>query len=410
MKLFGLAFWEELRQGFIRQTRQYPVAVLCGLICAVSFSLAIDDSLRYNSIWRVRWIRLGITGGFGISLFILAELLVGRLKAKLSWAFVPVNVLGLLCLIGLYLWIPFYNGAELLNTFLIRLLMLAVLVHLAIAVIPAFIQEEPDVALWEYNKTIFTRFLLSGFFSAVFFGGVVLALISIDKMFGLDLDEENIGRIWFFCAFVLNTFLFLGAFPDMEERMNLQLDYPKWIHFFSKFILLPLVVIYFAILFVYSLKILFSWSCPNRWVGLPVFVLSAVGGLTGLLIWPLAKVEPLTPWAKTFWRFFFPLLIPLSVLLLLALQRRISDYGFTEIRYLGVILAFWILGICIYYTVRPGASFKAIPWSLICIAIVFSINPLSPASVARKSQWKRLSNILATENLLKDGILVSNPH
>ena len=77
-------------------------------------------------------------------------------------------------------------------------------------------------------------------------------------------------------------------------------------------------------------------------VGLPVFILSVVGGLTGLLIWPLSQVEPHTAWAKSFWRFFFPLFFPLAILLLLALHRRISDYGFTEVRYLGLILGIWI--------------------------------------------------------------------
>ena len=244
----------------------------------------------------------------------------------------------------------------------------------------------------------------------MFFVGVALALVSIDELFGVDVEEENYARIWFFCAFVLTTCLFLGGMPEKEDRPNLVVDYPKWIHFFCKFILLPLVFLYFGILYAYAIKIVATWSWPDGMVGMPVFILAAVGGLTGLLIWPLTQLEPVSKWAKSFWRLYFPLIIPLGLLLLLALQRRIGDYGFTEVRYLGLVLAFWLLAIALYYTVRPGSTFRVIPWSLIGVLIVCSWGPLSPGQVAFKSQWKRLNGLLTQEGLLVDGSLTPNPH
>jgi hypothetical protein len=410
VKIFGLAFWEEMSRGAVRISKRYPFSVVSGLLCAVALSCLIDDSLRSNEIWQGRLVKLGICGGFGISLFLLAELVSSLPGERLSFRTILAHILCVAFLMALYVWIPNEDGEELLNTFWIRILMLGGLVHLAIAVVPYWKSGVQDIALWEWNKVLFTRFLLSAFYSAVFFLGVVLALVSIDKLFGVKIDEEYFGRVWVFCAFVLSPFLFLGGLPEAEERVGLTLDYPKWIHFFCKFILLPLVVIYFVILFAYALKILIGWSWPNGMVGLPVFILASVGGLTGLLIWPLSKVEPITPWAKSFWRFFFPLFIPLAILLLLAMQRRIADYGFTELRFLGLLLGLWILGVSIFFAIRPGASFKVIPWSLIALGLVFSVGPLSPASVAFKSQWGRLNDLLQQEGLLANGSLSSNPH
>jgi hypothetical protein len=370
----------------------------------------LTEYTNNDDFWQERWIRLGITSGFGISVFILVELISEVFDRKRSSKWLVFSGVAALFLILFYRWIPVEGGERILNVFFIRFLMLAAVVHLAIAVIPFWKLKEADGSLWEYNKVLFTKFLLTGFFSAIFYVGIVLALVSIDKLFGVDIDEENYLRIWFFCAFVLNTCLFMGGMPTGEQLPQLRLDYPKWIHFFCKFILLPLVLIYFSILYAYSGKIVFTWSLPNGLVGLPVFILAAIGGLTGLLIWPLSRVEPITAWAKTFWRLFFPLFVPLSVLLLLALKRRVGDYGFTEVRYMGIVLGIWILAVSAYFSWRPVSSFKLIPWSLIGVFLLCSFGPISPANVAKASQWKRLVSFLEGEGLLVDGTLVSNPH
>ena len=407
MKIFGLPFWVELGKGFAAVFRRFPLVVLSGITCAIAFSILIDQHRHENPAFYDRLVRLTISAGLGISTFLLASL-IGERKRSLA---IPVSIGAGLVLFLFGYWIPIDAQGEILHAFVIRLLLFAGLIHLGVAVVPFLRVSESDSALWEYNKQLLTRILLTGFFSGVFFVGASLALVSIDKLFGVEIDEENYPRIWFFCAFVLNTCLFLGGVPTAQQRSELKLDYPAWIQFFSKFILLPLVVIYFGILYVYGLKILFDWSWPNGMVGLPVFILAAVGGLTSLLVWPLSSGKPVTVWAHTFWLVFYPLVIPLTFLLLLALHRRIDDYGFTEIRYLGVVVACWLLVISAYYAIRPNRSYRLIPWSLMLVCTLFLIGPLSPANVAFNSQWKRLVTLLDREGLLHEGGIVStNPH
>ena len=386
------------------------MAVLSAIVCAVATSILIDPEVQKDIVAFSPLVRLAFASGLGISTFILTGLITENVGGKFSSKGILVSAAGLLFLAAFGFFIPIDDQGRVLDTFVMRLLMMGGIVHLGIAVCPYLRLIETDSALWEYNKLLLVRSLISAFCSGVFFVGVALALVSIDKLFGVDVEEENYARIWFFCAFVLTTCLVLGGVPAKDDRPRLVVDYPKWIHFFCKFILLPLVVLYFGILYAYAVKIVATWSWPDGMVGMPVFILAAIGGLTGLLIWPLTLLEPVSKWAKSFWRLYFPLIIPLGILLLLALQRRIGDYGFTEVRYLGLVLACWLLAIAVYYTVKPGSSFRVIPWSLIGILIVCSWGPLSPGQVSFKSQWKRLHGLLTQEGLLVDGSLTPNPH
>ncbi|MDA0346584.1 MAG: DUF4153 domain-containing protein [Verrucomicrobia bacterium] len=409
MKVFGLAFWLEIIGGLVRVAKRFPLSILSGLLCATSLSVLVDSSIQGNELWQERWIRLGFTGGFGISFFTLLELIRERVGGRTSIKGIVVTALAFLFLFIFYRWIPIDYGENIHQVLLIRFATFVAVVHLAIAVIPFWSVKDSDMGLWEYNKLLFSRFLLTGFFSGILFVGIALALASIDQLFGVDIDEENYPRVCFFCAFVLNPCLFLGGFPAQDEILDFQLDFPIWILFLSKFILLPLVILYFCILYAYTGKIVLNWTWPDGMVGLPVFILSAVGGLTGLLVWPLSRNPSTATWAKRFWRLFFPLFVPLSILLLLSLQRRISDYGFTEIRFLGVLLSIWVLGISAYFSVKPASSFKVIPWSLLGLFFVTAVGPISPASIARKSQWNRLTAFLNEKELIKDGTLVSHP-
>lgn len=408
MKILGADFWIEVLQALILVLRRYPLSVLSGVATAVAFGILIKDGIQDEPILQERCLRVALSGILGISFFVFIESICERIGGRNTPLGLGVSLLSIFALIGFGYWIPFEEGENIYNRFWIFYAMLLLFSHLGIAVVP-FYKKDADASLWEYNKVLLSKFLITGFFSAVSFAGMAMALFSIVELFDVDIEEQAYGRIWFFCAFVLNTCLLLGNLPGAEERTALKLDYPKWIHFLSKFILLPLVILYFSILYAYAGKIVITWTWPDGMVGLPVLILAGIGGLAALLVWPLGHGSDSSVWACKFWRFFFPLLLPLTFLLLLALQRRIVDYGFTEVRFVGVVAGFWILGICGFYTVRPKQSFKVIPWSLMACVLLFSWGPWSPSSIAKRSQWNRLESFLESHNALKDGTLVSSP-
>lgn len=398
MKPLSFQFFVETGRAFKAVILRFPLA----LISASAFV--------YIAGFRNEDHALLAATGLGLPLFILASFLSETLALRGSpWRWLPAPAaVAMLVLYGITCHQHFSSDFH--ATFFVRLATLLLIIHLAIAILPPLVARLDEKAVWEFNKTLLSRFLITAFYSAVFFIGTALALVSIKELFGVRIDDDFFFRVWLFFAFFFNTALFLGGVPRISELRNEHVEVPVWIQFLCKYILLPLVVLYFGILYLYLLKIAFQWNWPDGMVGYPVFVLSVIGGFTALLMWPLSGKQSQIPWARTFWHYYFPLILPLSLVLLMALNRRIGDYGFTELRYSGLVLAIWLFGISVYYTIRRQSSFRMIPISLCGTLLICMTGPLSPRHFGKQSQQNRLEAILISEGWLTDGVLTHSPH
>jgi len=398
MKRLNLQFFIDTGKAFKVVLIRFPLALIsAGLFVYFAGFSHHDHALL-------------VTTGLGLPLFILASFISEALASRDSpWKRLPTPVaILLLILYGITLNTHF--GSDFHGTFFVRLACILLVLHLAIAFLPTIIARLDGNAMWEFNKTLLARFVITAFYSAVFYVGTALAIVSINELFNVRVDDDVYFRVWLFFAFFFHTALFLGGIPAISELRNEYVEVPVWIQFLCKFILLPLVVLYFGILYLYLLKVAIQWSWPDGMVGYPVFVLSVIGGFTALLMWPLSHNNSQIPWAKSFWRLYFPLVLPLSVVLLLALNRRIGDYGFTELRYSGLVLALWLFGISLYYALRRQSSFRMIPISLCGTLLVCMAGPLSPRHIGQQSQQSRLEKMLTAEGWLAEGELKQNPH
>jgi hypothetical protein len=90
-------------------------------------------------------------------------------------------------------------------------------------------------------------------------------------------------------------------------------------------------------------------------------------------------------------------------MLVLAIWRRISDYGITESRYIVLVLGLWLIGITIYFIVSKSKSIKIIPASLCLIAFFSSAGPWSASSISKLSQLQRLEQTLTKHSILMNG-------
>ncbi len=397
MKLPNLQFFAEAGLGFRGVILRFPLAVVSAAVFVYYASL-LNESYP-----------LLASSSIGIPLFILASYVSEALAHRNSpWKWIPTPA-AIVLLLGYGLTLHSRFGNELHDTFFARLVSVLLVIHLAIAFLPPLLIKSDGRATWEFNKALLSRFLITAFYSAVFYIGTVLAIVSIKELFDTRINDEIFLRIWFFFAFFFNTVLFLGGAPKLSDLKSGTVEIPIWIQFLCKFILLPLVILYFGILYAYLLKIAFAGDWPNGMVGYPVFILSLIGGLTALLMWPLSDKDEGVAWAHTFWRWYFPSIFPLSIVLLMALQKRIGEYGFTELRYSGLVLALWLLAISLFYTIRRKANFQAIPISLCGIVLLCVAGPLSPRSIGQQSQWSRLEGLLISEGWLQQGALKNNP-
>jgi hypothetical protein len=273
--------------------------------------------------------------------------------------------------------------------------------HFLVAVVPS-LARRGDVGFWRFNERLFLRFLLGALYVGVLYVGLALALLSLDRLLSLHIPGKAYANLGVFLAGTFHPIFFLAGVPRDFEALETEAPHPAGLRRFVQFVLLPLVAVYLGILYLYAGKIALSWRLPNGWLARPVLILAVIGILAALLLEPVERSREF-PWAAVFRRWFYRLLLPLMPLLFLSIGRRIHDYGFTEGRYLAVILAVWLTAMAGLFSRGRGASIKAIPLSLAVLAVLTTFGPWSAFAVSGRSQWSRLNAELGTLNLIEQG-------
>ncbi len=379
-------------QEAIKTFQRFPIEMI---IAIVGTSTAIYIVGMYNE--RIFGLEnllhtcfLGVTPVLSASIF--AERQKWDLKKK--WGLLGFVVL---LLVGYYFYLPMENLPA---VYWIRAFLLVLAFHLLVS-FAAFTGKGELIGFWEYNKQLFVNIIVSGLYSGVLFVGLALAIAAVEQLFKINFQNEIYPRLFFFLLGIFNTWFFLSRFPRNYEALETNIEYPKGLKLFTQFVLLPLVVIYLAILYVYELKIVAQWELPMGWVSYLVLAFSIAGVLALLLVYPLQNSSE-NKWVKVFTRSFYWALFPLIALFGVAIGKRIMDYGITENRYFLIVLALWLMGTAIYLLVDKLRNIKIIPISLSIVAILSLIGPWSAFSVSERSQFARLKNILKENNLLEN--------
>lgn len=311
---------------------------------------------------------------------------------------------GLLLLAGYYTSLPSpLRGAD-----VARFLLLLAALHLLVAFGPFIGRREAENGFWQYNKALFLRFAAGALFSAVLFIGLALALWACETLLDFDFDEEIYLQLWFWVVFVYNTWFFLAGAPDDYDRLQLLEEYPIALRIFTQYVLIPLVVVYLAILYTYLGKIIVQWDLPKGWVGYPVIGVSIIGVLALLLVHPV-RDRAENRWIVTYSRWFYRTLYPLIGLIAVAIWTRINAYGITEKRYLVVVATVWLLGIALYFTFRRRGDIRVIPITLCLVTALTTVGPWGATAVSRRSQLGRLRALLVSAEVMVDGKLGSAP-
>jgi hypothetical protein len=287
----------------------------------------------------------------------------------------------------------------------VRASLLAIGLHFLVACGP-WLGGDRMQGFWQYNKTLFLRFLTAALYSAVLYIGLSIALAAADHLFGMDVPWERYAELWVLIAGIFNTWLFLAGVPADLHGLNADESYPKGLKVFAQFVLLPLVGLYFVILIAYEAKIVIEWNWPKGWVSQLVLWYSVVGILSLLLLYPLRNLAE-SRWVRTFTNWYFRLLVPLVVMLFFALSERISDYGITENRYLAYAMAVGLAVVTLYFIFSKAKDIRVIPTVLCLLALLSSFGPWGAFAESQASQQGRLEALLVKNGLWVDGSLAA---
>jgi uncharacterized protein DUF4153 len=361
---------------------RFPWTMAAGLLAAIA---AIIGTTRSGS--KDEWLRVAAVAALGLALTVALTLFAeergwpARRKAAL-------NLAGVALLLLFYLIWP---GPDQKHE-AIRYFQLSASLHLLVATMPLLGQPETG-AFWQYNRRLFLGFLRAAVFSFVLYFGLVIALVALNKLFGVDVPSELYFRLYLVVVFVINTGIFLAVVPRGLRELAADTSYPRVLKVFAQYILTPLVFLYLILLLAYLVKIVAGGEWPSGWIGWLVTSVAVAGLLGFLLVHPLRN-DPDEGWIRTYTRWVFIGLIPAAAMLLVAFWKRILPYGLTEPRLLGVLLGLWLLIIAVSYTIRQDAGIRRIPVTLAALLLLTLYGPLSVTNLAVASQGRRLARLV----------------
>jgi hypothetical protein len=387
-----------LAESFISTLKRYPFELLFALIGTIAGTIEVE--FRHLNRVHEGWLMRGIMiANLGLLLSLSATLYTqSREIAKRNTFFIKLGA-ALFASLLIFIIDPTAREAD-----YIRFFLLCLAFHLLVA-FAAFTVKGQVNGFWQFNKTLFLRFLTSVLYGVVLFLGIAAAIGATNFLFNFNFEWDTYAILWVWIVGMFTTTFFLAGVPVDLRSLDDDLSYPKGLKIFTQYVLIPLSSIYVLILLAYEVKILIKWSLPKGLVSNLILSYAVFGILSLLLVYPI-KDRDGNKWIKTYARSFYFLLIPLLILLFVAVGARVFMYGITEWRYFLIALACWLLFISVYFLAFKKQNIKLIPISLCILTLLSVYGPQSAFSVSMYSQRRIIVKLFEKNNALKDGKFV----
>jgi len=356
--------------------KRFPLAVISALLTMSIFIYLIQmQNPEYKNIEIL--IKIAFASSLGVFMFTALRLLGDKN---------PLSFVGIALIVGYYLTLPDMENPS--STIFMRHFFL-ILMFFIMTLWASYWKSNPtNGEFWEWTQRVIFGFLTSIIFGIVLYGGLSLALFSIDKLFSLDIESKRYAQLLILVIGLFGVNYFLSQIPKNPHNLTIH-TYTKIETIFAKFIITPLVIFYFLILYSYTFKILITLNWPEGILAWIIIIFSFVAIITYLFWTPLWSER-----AKKYKRFLFLALLLQTIMLAISINIRVSDYGWTENRYMISILGIWLFGISLYFLVLKDAKYKWIFISLTLLVFISQVGPFSSYAISKSSQQDRLKTLL----------------
>jgi hypothetical protein len=252
----------------------------------------------------------------------------------------------------------------------------------------------------KYLQSVFSNFVITGVFAAVLWIGVEIILTTVNYLFfnsGDSLFFRLTTYSFWFITEVFGASLFLSLLKKPDDNLE-NYEFPFIFNLLIKFVIIPLIIIYTGVLYIYMMKVLISMHLPKGLISHLVLWYTAFSVAVMILITPFTQKDKFFENFKKYFPYFS---IPLIFASLFAVFQRTYQYGITENRYYVLISIFWLLFCMILYIRKMNIT--GIFISLITCLVISVYTPLSAKNVSNFSQSQRLKRMLVKYGALKDG-------
>ena len=252
----------------------------------------------------------------------------------------------------------------------------------------------------KYLQSVFSNFVITGIFVAVLWIGIEIILTTVNYLFfysGDSLFFRLTTYSFWFITEVFGVSLFLSLLKKPDDNLE-NYEFPFIFNLLIKFVIIPLIIIYTGVLYIYMAKVLISMHLPKGLISHLVLWYTAFSVAVMILITPFTQKDKFFENFKKYFPYFS---IPLIFASLFAVFQRTYQYGITENRYYVLISIFWLLFCMILYIRKMNIT--GIFISLITCLVISVYTPLSAKNVSNFSQSQRLKRMLVKYGALKDG-------
>jgi hypothetical protein len=377
-------------ENVIAVVRRFPLAAGIAVAAAVASQFIVGGPLDHDSLRTILILMIGLP--FAICLPLLRERGQHRRTNLLA------HLLFALLIFWFYRGWPDWSDGQSLR----RLVQLKLAFLLLLAGLPYWNFRELR-GFWQFNRSLLLRFLQATAFAFILATGLTVLLAALDQLFGVDIDGDLYLRLWLLVMTLFHPLYVLGGIPSTLTSLQHLEDYAPALRILGQFILMPLVAAYLLLLLAYFVKIVLTTEWPSGSIGWLVSAAAIVGMLSLLLLHPLAEKRG-GEWIARYRHAYYAGMIPALCMLLVALAKRIAQYGWTENRYFLAVLAVWLLTLCLMHLLVRWRDIRWIPMSLAAVALLSGFGPWGAYSVSKRSQMGRFLTVLQGAGLLRDGV------
>jgi len=382
---------------------RFPLTILCGIIVFLLSVYVIENSdmKNHNLLSEIHKMLTLI----GLSLPLTAALELIREKYLSDKNKCIIRVLNVVITVIFIIFYRFYylNGKDKAGILILnnieKLIATGIIFFLLFLLVPIISKKDEEE---KYFQSVVVDKTVTILYSMVLFLGLTAVFLTVDGLSLIKLKEQIYIEIWLFVVFVFAMIFFASKLKKVDENLE-EYEIHKIFRFLIYFIVIPLITIYTGILYIYFGKMLITKSWPQGLVSHLILWYTIFSLFIMIMVTPMREKDLV---AKIFKNYFPFVSVPLLILSIVSISKRISQYGVTELRYFIVLLGIWLI-FCMVSSIFK-ARLSVILISLIAVVYISVFSPINNRRITIMSQNKRLERILIKYGLLKDGKLVKN--
>lgn len=381
---------------------RFPLTVFCSVVVFILSVYLVENPELKNENLLNELHKMVILLGMSIPLTLALELAREKyFSGKNKWVIRFVNALITLVFIIFYrfYYLSGKNDSSTLDS-LEQLMATGIIFFLCFLLVPVIGKKDEEE---KYFQSVIVDKTVTILFSVVLFLGLIAVFATIDGLSLIKLDSNIYIETWLFVVFIFSVIFFLSKLKKVDESLE-NYEIHKIFKFLIYFIVIPLITTYTGILYVYFGKMLITRSWPQGLVSHLILWYTIFSLFIMIMVTPMAKKDSV---ARVFKKYFPFASLPLLVLSIVSISKRISQYGVTPSRYFVVLLAMWLI-FCMVSSIFK-ARLSVILISLITVVYISVFTPVNNRRITLMSQNKRFEKILVKHGLLKDGKLVKKP-